>query len=72
MITKEGHQTFTGPFVFERNIQMIDLVCYCFEYSREDIQQDVLINGRSLIMKKIMAAKKFGACQCTTKNPRGR
>jgi len=51
---------------------MIDLVCYCFEYSREDIEQDVLNNGRSLIMEKIMAAKRFDGCQCTTKNPRGR
>ena len=30
---------------------MIDLVCYCFEYSREDIEQDVLNNGRSLIVE---------------------
>jgi hypothetical protein len=51
---------------------MIDFVCYCFEYSREDIEQDVLNNGRSLIMEKIMAAKRFGGCQCTTKNPWGR
>jgi len=51
---------------------MIDLVCYCFEYSREDIEQDVLNNGRSLIMEKIMAVRRFGGCQCTTKNPRGR
>ena len=55
-----------------RNNQMIDPVCYCFEYSRQDIERDVLKNGRSLIMEKIMAAKKFGGCQCTTKNPRGR
>ena len=51
---------------------MIDLVCYCFGYSREDIEQDVLNNGRSLIMEKIEAAKQYGGCQCTTKNPRGR
>ncbi len=51
---------------------MNDFVCYCFEYSREDIERDVLANRRSLIMEKIMAAKKFGSCQCTTKNPRGR
>jgi hypothetical protein len=51
---------------------MIDLVCYCYEYSREDIEQDVLNNGRSLIVEKIMTAKRLGGCQCTTKNPQGR
>ena len=51
---------------------MIDMVCHCFGYSRDDIEQDVLINGRSLILEKIIDEKKFGRCQCTTLNPRGR
>ncbi len=71
MFIKVGNQTFTSLSVFERNKQMIDLVCYCFGYSREDIERDVLANGRSLIMEKIVAAKKYGSCQCNTKNPRG-
>jgi hypothetical protein len=66
MFAKHGNEKSTA------NKQMIDLVCYCFAYSREDIEQDVLKNGRSLIMEKIMAAKRFDGCQCSTKNPRGR
>ena len=51
---------------------MSDLICYCFEYTDEDIKQDFSINGRSLIMEKIMAENNMGACQCTTKNPKGK
>ncbi len=51
---------------------MDDLVCYCFEYSSEDIKRDYINNGRSLIMEKIMEEKKFGRCQCVTKNPKGK
>ena len=51
---------------------MVDHICYCFEYSREEIEQDFLKHGRSKIMDKIAAEKKMGACECTTKNPRGR
>jgi hypothetical protein len=46
--------------------------CYCFEYTRQDIEEDLKKNGRSLIMKRIQAEKKFGNCRCTTKNPKGR
>jgi len=48
------------------------LVCYCFEYTAEDIRQDIIRNGRSLVMKKIQAAKQLGGCQCAVKNPKGR
>jgi len=76
MSAKQGNEKFTAVKLSEqpalRNKRMVDLVCYCFEYSRDDIEQDVLNNGRSLIMEKIMAAKRFGGCHCTTKNPRGR
>jgi len=36
---------------------MMDLICYCFDYTHEDIEQDVMKNGRSTIMEKIMAEK---------------
>jgi len=49
---------------------MSDLVCYCFEYSRIDIEDDLRRNGRSLIMEKIQAEKKLGNCQCAVKNPK--
>lgn len=47
-------------------------ICYCFGYTDADIKRDVLQNGKSRIMEKIMADKKRGVCQCATKNPKGR
>lgn len=46
-------------------------ICYCFSHTRGDIEKDVLRNGRSLILEKIIAAKRLGTCQCTMKNPKG-
>ena len=51
---------------------MAHLICYCFEYTDEDIRQDFIKHGRSIIMEQIKAAKMMGACQCTAKNPRGK
>jgi hypothetical protein len=51
---------------------MKDLVCYCFEYTAEDVRQDFFRNGRSLVMEKIQAARQRGGCQCAVKNPKGR
>ena len=51
---------------------MKDLICYCFEYSVDDIIQDYLENGKSTILEKIQMEKKFGNCQCATKNPKGK
>jgi hypothetical protein len=51
---------------------MGNLVCYCFEHNREDIERDIIINGRSTIMEKIIAEKKGGRCDCATRNPKGR
>ena len=39
---------------------MHELICYCFDYSREDIIRDLLENGRSLIMEKIEGEKTVG------------
>jgi hypothetical protein len=52
---------------------MNDLVCYCFEYYADDIQEDVKANnGHSTILEEIVAAKKTGGCQCATTHPEGR
>jgi len=48
-----------------------DLVCYCFEYTRKDIEKDYLKNGRSKILEKIISEKKAGGCDCAKKNPKG-
>jgi len=55
----------------KKTASMSNLICYCFEYSVEDIKQDYIKNGRSLIVGRISAEKKFGNCQCATKNPKG-
>ena len=51
---------------------MSRLICYCFGYTEDDLRQDVLDNGRSLIMERIMSEKKDGHCRCAETNPAGR
>ena len=51
---------------------MTELVCDCFGYSEEDLREDYLKNGKSMRMEKIQMEKKFGNCQCATKNPKGK
>jgi hypothetical protein len=52
--------------------QIDNLICYCFDYTKNDIEQDFIRNGRSLIMEKIAAEKKAGGCDCANKNPKRR
>lgn len=47
------------------------LLCYCFGFSREDIEKEYLSTGRSAILEKILSAKKGGTCKCGVKNPAG-
>jgi hypothetical protein len=57
----------------EEGSTLPDLVCFCFEYSVNDIQEDVKVNnGRATILEEIVAAKKAGGCQCATTHPEGR
>ena len=49
-----------------------DFICDCFEYTAEDIRQDYQENRHSTIIDKIQVEKKFGNCQCSVKNPKGR
>jgi NAD(P)H-nitrite reductase large subunit len=51
---------------------MYEKICYCFDYTTDDIGKDIEQNGRSTIMERIMAEKKKGGCQCATRHPRGR
>jgi hypothetical protein len=48
-----------------------DMICYCFRYTRRDIQEDIRRNERSLILEKIIDAKRLGACRCAVENPKG-
>ncbi len=47
-------------------------VCYCFEYTKEDIIGDVKKNnGKSFILERILMEKKHGNCNCKELNPKG-
>lgn len=49
-----------------------DLICYCFQYTKKDIESDFLDHGRrSMILERIALEKKLGRCQCEEKNPKG-
>ena len=50
---------------------MDKIVCYCFGYTAADIERDVLRNGRSTILERILAEKRAGTCRCALKNPNG-
>jgi len=52
--------------------QGTDLVCFCFGYTRNDIEQDFIKNGQSTIMAKIESQTRSGGCDCAKKNPKGR
>lgn len=49
-----------------------DLVCYCFQYTKRDIEKDYIDNGYSKVLEKIINEKKKGGCDCWNKNPKGR
>jgi len=49
-----------------------DLVCYCFEYTKKDIENDFDKNSRSLIYEKIVSEKRAGGCNCASNNPYGK
>ena len=38
-----------------------DKICYCFNYTAEDILNDFQENGKSTIMARIMNEKKMGS-----------
>jgi hypothetical protein len=50
----------------------MEMICYCFDYTDEDIINDVKKNGHSKILEKILEEKKSGGCTCVEKNPKGR
>jgi hypothetical protein len=47
-------------------------VCYCFGFTREDIQREVVETGRSTILGRIKTEVKAGKCACEVKNPSGK
>ena len=61
-------QNVKGKNEFKDN----DLVCYCFEYTKKDIESDYDENGKSVIYENIVSEKKRGGCNCTSRNPKGK
>ena len=62
-----------SPLDQERNeFKDNDLVCYCFQYTRKQIEKDYIDDGRSMILERITLEKKIGGCDCAQKNPKGR
>jgi hypothetical protein len=51
---------------------MNETICYCFNYTEDDLEKDVVEHGHSTIMERIIAESKAGACSCETNNPKGR
>jgi len=51
---------------------MPERICYCFNYTVVDIEEDVRAHGESRLMAGILASKKAGGCRCATENPKGR
>lgn len=49
-----------------------EYVCYCFEYTEEDIIIDLEINGHSTILDKITEEKSQNTCNCEEKHPEHR
>jgi hypothetical protein len=50
-----------------------DTICYCFGYTKKDIENDYLGNvGRSTIFERIVKERQAGGCNCADTNPKGR
>ncbi len=62
-------------FLFSANntIKDADTVCYCFKYTKRDIENDYIAHdGRSTILERIIQEKRAGGCNCVNTNPKGR
>ena len=69
---KEASTEISDKVPDNTDYKLDDLVCYCFGYTVNDIEQDFIKNKRSLIIEKIAAEKKAGGCDCVNMNPKGR
>lgn len=47
-------------------------VCYCFGFTRKDIEDEIAETGRSTVAERISAEVKAGNCACEIKNPSGK
>lgn len=47
-------------------------VCYCFGFTRKDIQNEIAETGDSIIANRISEEVEAGRCACEVKNPSGK
>jgi hypothetical protein len=47
-------------------------VCYCFGFTRKDIQDEIVETGHSKVAERITQEVKAGNCACEVKNPSGK
>jgi len=47
-------------------------VCYCFGFTRKDIEDEIAETGRSTVTDRITAEVTAGRCACEVKNPSGK
>lgn len=47
-------------------------VCYCFAFTKKDIEVDFFHHGYSTILEKIKAEKREKGCNCEEQNPKGK
>jgi hypothetical protein len=47
-------------------------ICYCFDYTRADIRNDLESLGKTEIPERIKAEVQNGFCACEVKNPSGK
>lgn len=47
-------------------------VCYCFGFTRTEIEKEIADTGRSTVAERISAEVKAGNCACEVKNPSGK
>lgn len=47
-------------------------ICYCFGFTRQDIEDEIAKTGRSTVADRIAAEVRAGHCACEVKNPSGK
>ena len=47
-------------------------VCYCFGFTRKDIENEIAETGRSTVADRIKTEVNAGNCACEVKNPSGK
>ncbi|OPY16092.1 MAG: hypothetical protein A4E74_02009 [Syntrophus sp. PtaB.Bin075] len=74
LLISEGYSMIMlDPFTQDKgDFKDNDLACYCFNYTKADIEKDFRDHGHSTILEKIALANRSGECDCARKNPKGR